>query len=291
MHMTITTYTISKIQKDVKEDIFKMIDPRMQKDEENSLYPQHIEITTHYISLPNLPDSLINSKIVQLSDLHRRLDIPDDILRHAVHKVNALHPDFIALTGDYVDADRRNVLPSVHILSHLRASSGIFAVMGNHDHRADSRLLTSSLRAAGIEVLHNSAVLTKDGLWFAGVDDLLVGDCQPQKALQKIPNNAPLIFLSHNADVLKMVNHDRALIMLSGHTHGGQFTFPILTPRVICMLHLRTHFVHGWYSIGASKVYVNRGIGVSGWGPMAKRHRCLPEITQFILQKESSSQN
>ena len=42
-------------------------------------------------------------------------------------------------------------------------------------------------------------------------------------------------------------------------------------------------FDDGWFERGKVKLYVNRGIGVTGHGPMARRINCLSEITEFTL--------
>lgn len=242
-----------------------------------------LEITTHDVVLPLLPPAAEGLTIAQISDLHRGCGGTDDLIREAVVRVNALEPDIIAITGDFVDRHKRDVLPVVKMVSGLRARRGVYASSGNHDHRSDLLLLMSALEAEGITVLNNTARETMPGLWMAGIDELYEGKPDIAAALAPVPSDAALVFLAHHPNTLDRVPADRPMLMLAGHTHGGQIALPFPTPYMVCRLHLHTRYVHGWYRSGNTQLYVNRGIGVTGGGPFARRRRCPSEITLFRL--------
>jgi predicted MPP superfamily phosphohydrolase len=63
-------------------------------------------------------------------------------------------------------------------------------------------------------------------------------------------------------------------LVLSGHTHGGQF-FPWTE-----VIHLVEPYVVGWYRLGATRLYVSRGTGT--WGPPL-RLGAPTEITLLTL--------
>src|SRR5437899_3193144 len=107
--------------------------------------PVGFELTEHAVVLPGLPSELTGLSLVQLSDFHRGNGHIDPLIREAVDQSNRLHPDYVMLTGDFVDKRVRDILPVVQMVSCLRARRGIFAVLGNHDHYADAELLTSAL--------------------------------------------------------------------------------------------------------------------------------------------------
>src|SRR5579872_3591306 len=79
-----------------------------------------IEITTHEAPLAGLPDALVGRTLVQLSDFHRGCGNTDPLIADAVARANRLEPDYIALTGDYVDHHKRDILPIVRMLAGLR---------------------------------------------------------------------------------------------------------------------------------------------------------------------------
>jgi predicted MPP superfamily phosphohydrolase len=243
-----------------------------------------IEFTIHDVPMPGLKPESTGLRLVQLSDLHWGCGDTSGLLHDAVARANALEPDFVFLTGDFVDDHKRAVLPAVRLVSELRARLGVYAVLGNHDHRSDPVLLESALEAAGIRVLTNTAVEAADELWVAGVDDLYEGKPDLQAALASIPEGKAALLLSHHPGALDRVPHDRPLLILSGHTHGSQFVLPFPTPAMICWWHLRTRYVHGWYRRGNARLYVNRGLGVTGPRFLNRRIHCPPEISEFRLE-------
>jgi uncharacterized protein len=223
---------------------------------------------------------------VQISDLHRGCGGTDALIEEAVRQANAQEPDITVVTGDFIDHRKRDITPAVGMVAKLRARLGVYGILGNHDYRGDASQLTRELEAAGMPMLNNRAVEVAPGFWLAGIEDLLVGKPDVQGALRGVPSEAALVFLSHSPNVLKRRLPDRPLLILSGHTHGGQFDLPFPTAKMICVWHLRTPYVHGWFARGKARMYVNRGIGVTGSWPLCRRINCPPEISVFRLLTE-----
>ena len=89
------------------------------------------------------------------------------------------------------------------------------------------------------------------------------------------------ILLSHGPDAF-----DRAVelgidLTLAGHTHGGQLSLAFLH-RGLSLSRLETPYVRGWYEQPGGQLYVNRGIGTTGF-PI--RFGSRPEITIFELAR------
>lgn len=61
-----------------------------------------IEISEQRIWLNGLPDAFSGLRIVQLSDIHHGKYYPLEAAARAVALANALKPDLVALTGDFV---------------------------------------------------------------------------------------------------------------------------------------------------------------------------------------------
>ena len=67
-------------------------------------------------------------------------------------EVNALEPDLVAITGDIVEyAKCMSWIPST--LGRLRATSGVYYVLGNHDRKVDEFPLNTALAEAGLQYL------------------------------------------------------------------------------------------------------------------------------------------
>jgi len=78
-------------------------------------------------------------------------------------------------------------------------------------------------------------------------------------------------------------------LVLSGHTHGGQVNFPLLGT-VYGRSPEKMRFKCGWDRLGATQIYVSRGIGTI---VVPVRWRCPAEVPLLDLEphhrEESSS--
>ncbi len=238
------------------------------------------------IWLDALPSQFNGLRIVQISDIHHGLFLPKEWLSEAVRQANRLSPDIIALTGDFVTYSRRNIRPAARLLGKLRARYGVYAVLGNHDFRVDPDAITQALRLQGIDVLRNRHVSLRFGsksIYLAGVDDYGYG-ADLRRAIRGIPRDAATILLAHNPRVIHLASRNNVSLVLSGHTHGGQVNLPLLGT-VYGRSPERLRYKIGWDRMGATQIYVSRGIGtiVLPW-----RLRCPAEITQLELLQGST---
>ena len=136
-------------------------------------------------------------------------------------------------------------------------------------HFNNKELLRRALADKGIEILNNRTVHLVDrpgqadgvDLYLAGVDDLSEGWPDIPKALDGVPPERPVVILSHNPDILEWPGIERADIVLSGHTHGGQIVLPWFGPVHTHSDHLPRHEVAGRLQRGNTQVYVTRGVG------------------------------
>ncbi|MEP6754408.1 MAG: metallophosphoesterase [Chthonomonadales bacterium] len=242
-----------------------------------------IEVNSYEVRLPHLPPEADGLRMLQISDLHRGCGNSDALIERMIDVVGELAPDLIALTGDFVDEKAADIRPVVEMLSKLPECQGMVGVLGNHDHRGDPGLLEKLLEESGVCMLHNRNVKLRCGIRFCGVDDMLEGQADFVAALDGIQADEAVIFLSHNPNGVMRLPANRDILCLAGHTHGGQIVLPFPSPYFVCRFHLRTRFVHGWYEYRGNRLYVNRGIGVTGIGRHGMRYKCMPEISIFKL--------
>ncbi len=240
------------------------------------------------IWLDALPSAFHGLRVVQISDIHHGLFLPKEWLSEAVRQANRLNPDIIALTGDFVTYSRRNIEPAAELLGRLRARYGVYAVLGNHDFRVDADAVASALSRQHIEVLRNRHIAFSHGgesVYLAGVDDYGYG-ADLRRAMRGVPSDAASILLAHNPRVIHLASRHNVSLVLSGHTHGGQVNVPLLGT-VYGRSPERLRYKIGWDRMGATQIYVSRGIGtiVLPW-----RFRCPAEITHLeLLQGASDS--
>ncbi|OQZ00573.1 MAG: hypothetical protein B6D35_06245 [Candidatus Brocadia sp. UTAMX2] len=243
------------------------------------LEPRWVETNHVPIKIHALPKQFEGMTIAQLSDIHHCKYVPRDFIRRCVQKANALCPDVIVLTGDYVYRSRAFIASVAEELSALRAKEGVFAVLGNHD---DKDQTFHALSKAGIRVLINEHVplyRKNDYLFIAGVDDLWRGRVDFRRTL-KGTDDKPKLLLAHNPDTIEMAEARYVHFMMAGHTHGGQISVPLYGPPVV---YSRFGYIAGLFHKGNTTMYVNKGIGISG---LPVRFLARPEITLFTLRSE-----
>ena len=244
-----------------------------------------IRVMRQTITLPRLPKAFAGKTIAILSDFHHGPFVGLRFIREAVDLASSLKPDAFALLGDFANrgTDPTVELPQcVEAVSKLRAPFGLFAVAGNHDHQLEGKEFGEPVALSPLTDMTNRAeclTLAGQNLWLAGVDDILWGKPNLKKALSGIPENEPVILLSHNPDQAEMYPDERVDLILSGHMHGGQVYLPVCgAPWVPSMYGQK--YCSGLVQGPASPVFVSRGVGETG---IPLRMNCPPEINLLTL--------
>ncbi|MBI5234028.1 MAG: metallophosphoesterase [Deltaproteobacteria bacterium] len=251
-------------------------------------YPVFIEryiilTNTYRIPVPNLPPAFTGLRIAQLTDLHYGNLVPLSLIRHVVKRVNALRPDMIVCTGDYVhEKNSATQIDTVWpVLSGLSASTGVYSVLGNHDHWADTDRSDYWLRRSGQYLRHKVARIERHGqsLWLAGAGDLREDHRGLDGLINRIPASDCRIVLAHNPDTADTEYLSRIDLMISGHTHGGQVNIPFIGAPILPVKNKE-------YSSGLKlsprgcKVFISKGVG---WAMCPVRFNCFPEIAVLEL--------
>lgn len=246
------------------------------------LEPHWLSIETVSIPLRRLPPQFAGFTLAQISDVHRSLYVAEADIRAAVEAVNRLTPDVVVLTGDFVTNDAALAESCAPVLGALQARSGVYAILGNHDHWTNADEVERALQTQPITVLRNAAVpIERDGarLWIAGVDDVWEHHADLDRALRLVPAAQTTILLAHEPDYADLAAQYPIDLQLSGHSHGGQVRLPFFGPPVLP--HLGRKYPHGLYQLGPLQLYTNRGLGVIS-PPV--RFNCQPEITLLTLR-------
>ena len=266
------------------------------------------------IPISGLPRALEGLTIVQISDLHVGPYIREEDLRRVVILVNQLRPDLVVITGDVLDRHLAALPDAVQGLHGIRASWGVFNVLGNHDIFSDPRSSSGShrggvniargLETIGIRTLRNEVVSLgsgQDRLALLGLDWLNSDTTSPyfyryqpvgtRRELRRMAQEAgaetPKILLAHHPDTFTDAIPFGVGLTLAGHTHGGgQVLLGTVDGVPIGIGLLRFKYLSGLYQEGGCSLYVNRGIGYLG---VPIRLNCPPEISCFKLVQPALS--
>ena len=243
--------------------------------------PFMLSIERQEIFLRRLPKKLDGLRVVHLSDLHYGPLVNPAHLERAVRAANDLRPDLIALTGDYISQDRAYAAPCAEVVRKLRARYGVYAVLGNHDHWTDAKLIADLFRAEEIRVLVNEGSrmdIRGEAFWLAGVDDTMVGLEDLSLAMAGARDGEFKLLLAHNPTILRRAARADIDLVLSGHTHGGQVTWRSERGR---SGRPRRRMLRGLGRRGNTQIYVTRGLGTV---VLPIRYGCPPEISVLELR-------
>jgi uncharacterized protein len=247
------------------------------------------KVKTVKIPIANLPQALIGYRIVQISDLHVGPSVGGKYVEKVVNIVNSLVPNMTVLTGDIVDGHVDHHLPAVKRLGRLEPLGQIMYVTGNHEYYWNGPRWILEFEALGMHVLQNSRRIIQfesHEILVAGILDpsasLAHPDLKPdlKAALGEKKDSDVKILLAHQPNIAHEAEKEGFHLLLSGHTHAGQF-FPFTL-----LIFWVQKFVRGLKACGDMWVYVNQGTGY--WGPPI-RLGTVTEITLLELTRKQEA--
>ncbi|WP_423127655.1 metallophosphoesterase [Gaoshiqia sp. Z1-71] len=253
------------------------------------------------LTLPGLPESLDQLKIIQISDIHLGSFENDQFLERCAREINRHKPDLIFFTGDIVNNYYQEILGFEEHLKAMQATYGKFAILGNHDYGDYSdwqkkedkifnrQMVNQKLIEAGFRLLLNESELVVIGDTSIAVIGVENWGHEPfpqyanlKEAMKGLPENSFQILLTHDPShwESQVINQTNAHLTLSGHTHGGQFALKIAGIEFSPISLIQKHW-GGLYRHDKQYLYVNRGIGCVGF---PGRIDMAPEITVITLR-------
>ena len=220
------------------------------------------------------------TRAVQISDIHFSRVIDWRFAERIVPMINALKPDIVFFTGDYMDKGVANPEKIAEIMNKIEAPMGKYAISGNHEFYTGYFDCIEFIEKNGFEFMDGRVVevgrnIAVGGVMDRGAEEAAVFYHEDEKVLKQFKNENFNIYLKHRPE-LEEGDAAHFDLMLSGHTHGGQiFPFSLLVKIV-------NRYVAGLYELeNGAKLYVSRGTG--SWGPPV-RFGATPEITLIELR-------
>jgi len=217
-------------------------------------------------------------KIAHLTDFHANNKAKADRAIQAIELAMLEKPDLVVITGDFVDGSQDSVLDQLRrVVRHLsNFDCPVVSVLGNHDYWVPApRKVFDILESGNMKLLRNE-LFEVGGVKIAGIDDAIAG--RAKHHFVGLAGDKNVVALLHEPDFVKDVD-DRASLMLSGHSHGGQICLP-------GGWHLHTPFgarkyIQGFYPNAKVPLFVSRGVGTIG---IDSRTFCPPEVAILTLK-------
>lgn len=251
--------------------------------------PLLVEMTELSLTNSDLDPSAPPVRIVHLTDTH----IERSSFREAsvIRQVNALKPDIIVLTGDYLNlsylSDPTSATHFRQFVAQLKAPYGIYAVRGSVEPRPES--MARLLEGTGVVWLEQEAIAVD----VRGQPVTLVGvACSHRQqldaerlaqAMDGIPAGAFTVLLYHSPDLIHEAVEHQVDLYLGGHTHGGQLRLPVFGA-IATGSRYGKQYVSGLFEKDGTTMYISRGLGFEGGSMPRARFLCRPEVVSIDLK-------
>ncbi|ANE46401.1 phosphoesterase [Paenibacillus swuensis] len=243
-------------------------------------------VRTHHITISKRAGDLKQLRIAVASDLHLGDIVSNKHMEKLVRAVNLMKPDLLLLPGDIIDDV---VEPFIRLnmpeaLKRIQTTYGTYAILGNHEYYGGSMdRYIEVMRQTGIPVLRDEVVEVEGLFQIAGRKDKTAEAADPNGRLpvdvllaQTNPE-LPIILLDHQPYHLDKAAAAGADVMLSGHTHRGQFAPNHWVTRRLFELDW------GYKLKGSMHAFVSSGFGT--WGPPI-RLASRAEILEIVIHLE-----
>jgi len=241
-----------------------------------------VQVNHYRIPLADLPPAFNGFTIAHLTDLHLGFLVSEAFIESVVQKTNKLRTDIIVCTGDLVHS--RNTIREIEkvwpILAKLEARDGVYSVLGNHDHWADTNRSQYWLERTGQNIRHTCRPVYrgKERILVGGAGDYWEDELQIDKSFSGSDEKECRILLCHNPDSIDTEYKTPLSLVLSGHTHGGQVVIPFYGAPLLPVKNKK--YSSGLIATPRTRLFISRGIG---WSMCPVRFNCYPEIAVLEL--------
>lgn len=231
-----------------------------------SLYKGHRPPVVRDIEIysKKIPEHLSGYNIIHLADLHLGKLNRIDWLINLVEKINALSPNIIVITGDFVDLDIFEIDKYTERLSELKAQDGIYIVPGNHEYYVGIENLKLLEMKDNFHIMINESYQLNDYLLIIGLDDPTSARFNGEgpdidKAMPEPNCDLFKVLLKHQPLNLREYAELDIDLILCGHTHMGQI------PPMDLIVYFYYRYPYGLYEYNSTSIFVSSGTAT--WGP------------------------
>ena len=182
-----------------------------------------------------------NIRIVQIADSHVGTTFDGKGFGKHMDTIQKTNPDLVLITGDFVDDDtsKQDMIDSCKALGRLKTTYGVYFSFGNHDkgyydesyrgYNGDD--LIKELEKNNVTVLQDENVLIDDRIYIVGRQDYSEVEKGGTRAdmdelVKKLDTDKYIVVMDHQPHDYDNQEKAGVDMVLSGHTHGGQF-FPV----------------------------------------------------------------
>lgn len=247
----------------------------------SSVYVRRIFVVNFEVKLEK--ELLKDTRLMLITDMHLGTTTNEATFDQIKTCAMEQKPDFIVFAGDIFDESTSDELLEIAYqnFSKLANQYRIYYVLGNHEYvRGDVETLVERMERIGIQVLIDETEFVDQNFYLVGRMDRY--NCVVSKTeratikelMAQVNTKYPVILVDHQPVELGSAKKLGVDLVLSGHTHAGQF-FPMSF-----FAYFLNERLYGMMKEQSFYTIVSSGIGV--WG-MAMRNASNSEIVIIDL--------
>ncbi|MBE6647960.1 MAG: metallophosphoesterase [Ruminococcaceae bacterium] len=265
-----------------------------------------LQKTKYNLTFDNLPESFNGTKVLHLTDIHRKSFGKDQ--NKIISMIREEKPDLIVVSGDIIycynhwynfgysyEKDLKKVMK---IFDSLSKEYPIYYTPGNHECKSGYYpYIREALLDSGVTVLDSdiktlekngekiSIIGLKDPTFWGGsniVLDEYINKTHLELTNLKEKVNGFTLLISHRPEIFDVYRQAEVDVVFTGHAHGGQWIFPLVGPVFAPQQGYFPKYTSGVHTFGKTKVIISRGLGNSSM-PLRLFNR--PEIVIATLSK------
>lgn len=237
---------------------------------------ENITVGTTFFKITSdrLPASFNGFKIAQISDLHNA-ELGQDH-SEIIRILKEEKPQIIVITGDLIDSNHLDMDTAISFVQQAVTIAPCYYVTGNHEAwiKENYQKLEDRLLDSNVIILHDEVVIFErdsESIQLIGLDDPEFSDqdsyIQQIVLSTKLSNlnldNRFRLLLSHRPEAFDAYVDNNIDLVLSGHTHGGQFRLPFIGGVVAPNQGFFPKVDAGEYHEFNTTMIVSRGLGNS----------------------------
>lgn len=174
-------------------------------------------------------------KIALFADSHLGTTFDGDGFAKHIETIKKQSPDMVVIPGDFVDDDskKKDLVETCKALGNMKPKYGVWFAYGNHDagffnsRDFTTEELENELKKNNIGVLKDEYKYVGDVCVVGRLDSTVSRNRKElSELLKNVDKSKYIVVLDHEPTDYEKEERTSADIVLSGHTHGGQF-FPI----------------------------------------------------------------
>lgn len=220
-----------------------------------------IRITHYEVPLAGAPSSWDGKRAVLVSDTHFSPINRRRFSEKVVRAIMAQSPDFVLHAGDFYDGPMIPLVPITTPWKKLSQAVPLLYAPGNHEGYGDYDTFISSIKDTGAIVLEDKMTVY-DGVQIAGLRYQAQGQGEKVEAVikeMKLDTRIPTILINHPPTFQKEVSGGGISLMVSGHTHNGQFW-----PLNYIVRSIYGKYIYGMQTDGPLTTITTSGVGTFG---------------------------